>query len=62
MKLAEAVGLDREQVLSQELVLPGVRFAVDAYVNKPVNLAKFLDVIRKLRQHWLDDVIVPLVD
>ncbi|MEX1828897.1 pyrroloquinoline-quinone synthase PqqC [Luteibacter sp. CQ10] len=33
LKLAEAVGLDREQVLSQELVLPGVRFAVDAYVN-----------------------------
>ncbi len=31
--LAEAVGLEREQVLSQELVLPGVRFAVDAYVN-----------------------------
>lgn len=31
--LAESVGLDREQVLSQELVLPGVRFAVDAYVN-----------------------------
>jgi pyrroloquinoline-quinone synthase len=27
------VGLDREQILSQELVLPGVRFAVDAYVN-----------------------------
>lgn len=33
LTLAEAVGLDREQVLSQELVLPGVRFAVDAYVN-----------------------------
>jgi pyrroloquinoline-quinone synthase len=33
LHLAEAVGLDREQVLSQELVLPGVRFAVDAYVN-----------------------------
>ncbi|WP_421684295.1 pyrroloquinoline-quinone synthase PqqC [Stutzerimonas urumqiensis] len=33
LRLAEAVGLDREQVLSQELVLPGVRFAVDAYVN-----------------------------
>lgn len=27
------MGLEREQVLSQELVLPGVRFAVDAYVN-----------------------------
>ncbi len=37
-------------------------FAVDAYVTKPVNLAKFLDVIRKLRQHWLDDVILPVVD
>ena len=33
LRLGEAVGLDREQVLSQELVLPGVRFAVDAYVN-----------------------------
>ncbi|MDH4651367.1 pyrroloquinoline-quinone synthase PqqC, partial [Pseudomonas sp. BN606] len=33
LRLAEAVGLGREQVLSQELVLPGVRFAVDAYVN-----------------------------
>ncbi len=26
-------GPDAEQMLSQELVLPGVRFAVDAYVN-----------------------------
>lgn len=33
LRLAEAVGLEREQVLAQELVLPGVRFAVDAYVN-----------------------------
>ena len=33
LRLGEAVGLDREQILSQELVLPGVRFAVDAYVN-----------------------------
>ncbi|MDG9928816.1 MULTISPECIES: pyrroloquinoline-quinone synthase PqqC [unclassified Pseudomonas] len=33
LRLAEAVGLEREQVLSLELVLPGVRFAVDAYVN-----------------------------
>ena len=29
----EGVGLERAQLLSQELVLPGVRFAVDAYVN-----------------------------
>lgn len=33
LRLAEAVGLTREQVMSEELVLPGVRFAVDAYVN-----------------------------
>ena len=35
LRLAESVGLDREQVLSQELVLPGVRFAVGAYVTSP---------------------------
>lgn len=33
LRLGEAVGLPRERLLSQELVLPGVRFAVDAYVN-----------------------------
>jgi len=31
--LGEAVGLTREEMISQEHVLPGVRFAVDAYVN-----------------------------
>ncbi len=31
--LAEAVGLERAQVTSLALVLPGVRFAVDAYVD-----------------------------
>lgn len=33
LALGEAVGLTREELLSQEYVLPGVRFAVDAYVN-----------------------------
>jgi len=33
LALAEAVGLKREEVTSLEHVLPGVRFAVDAYVN-----------------------------
>ncbi|HXH01946.1 MAG TPA: pyrroloquinoline-quinone synthase PqqC [Candidatus Competibacteraceae bacterium] len=32
-RLGEAVGLDRATLESQRLVLPGVRFAVDAYVN-----------------------------
>jgi len=33
LRLAEAVGLSRERVESLTDVLPGVRFAVDAYVN-----------------------------
>ncbi len=33
LQLAEAVGLSREEVLSYEHVLPGVRFAIDAYLN-----------------------------
>lgn len=33
IKLGEAVGLTREQVTSLEMVSPGVRFAVDAYIN-----------------------------
>lgn len=33
LRLGESVGLPREVLLSEELVLPGVRFAVDAYVN-----------------------------
>ena len=33
LRLGEAVGLKREAVASLEHVLPGVRFAVDAYVN-----------------------------
>ncbi|MCP3715504.1 pyrroloquinoline-quinone synthase PqqC [Paraburkholderia sp. CNPSo 3281] len=33
VRLGEAVGVDRETMWSQRLVLPGVRFAVDAYVN-----------------------------
>jgi len=32
-RLADAVGIDRDALWSCEQVLPGVRFAVDAYVN-----------------------------
>ena len=31
--LGEAVGLEREEMLAQSRLLPGVRYAVDAYVN-----------------------------
>lgn len=33
LRLAEAVGLSRDEVTSEQHVLPGVRFACDAYVN-----------------------------
>ncbi|MBF6327696.1 pyrroloquinoline-quinone synthase PqqC [Nocardia transvalensis] len=33
LRLAEAVGLERDEVISERLVLPGVRFAVDAYLD-----------------------------
>jgi pyrroloquinoline-quinone synthase len=33
LRLGEACGLRREDIISQAGVLPGVRFAVDAYVN-----------------------------
>ena len=33
LKLADAVGLNHRELLNEEYVLPGVRFAVDAYVN-----------------------------
>jgi pyrroloquinoline-quinone synthase len=33
LKLAEACGLSREEVTAEQHVLPGVRFAVDAYVT-----------------------------
>lgn len=33
VRLGEAVGLTRDQLWSLDLVAPGVRFAVDAYVN-----------------------------
>ena len=33
LRLGEACGMSREEILDQRHVLPGVRFAVDAYVN-----------------------------
>ncbi len=33
LRLGEAVGLSRDDLLSERHVLPGVRFAVDAYLN-----------------------------
>lgn len=33
LELGEAVGLEREELLSHQHLLPGVKFAIDAYIN-----------------------------
>ncbi len=35
---------------------------VDEYIVKPLNLEKFLTLVKKLKKFWLDDVILPSVD
>ena len=35
---------------------------VDGYIVKPVNFEKFLELVRKLKKFWLDDVILPSLD
>lgn len=32
---------------------------VDAYMTKPVDLDKFLAVVRQLRRHWMADILLP---
>lgn len=35
---------------------------VDDYVVKPVDFDKFVQLVRKLKRFWLDDVILPCAD
>ena len=36
---------------------------VDGYINKPINMANFLKLVRRLKQFWLDDnVVLPSID
>jgi hypothetical protein len=35
---------------------------VDAFISKPVNVAKFLGVVKQLKRFWLNDVILPAID
>lgn len=34
---------------------------VEAYITKPVDLGKFLSLVRQLKQYWHEDVILPAV-
>ncbi len=35
---------------------------VESYITKPVNLQKFLDVVKQVKRYLLQDVILPSVD
>jgi CheY-like chemotaxis protein len=37
-------------------------YDVNSYITKPVNLDKFLAVIKELKRCWREDVIVPAVE
>ncbi len=42
-----------EEILRQE------KLAVDGYLVKPVDLPKFIALVKQLRQFWLQEVILP---
>ena len=35
---------------------------VDGYIRKPVDLEKFLDIVRALKSHWHADLVLPSMD
>ena len=37
-------------------------FHVDSYISKPVNLEKFLSIVKELKRCWRADVILPTVE
>jgi CheY-like chemotaxis protein len=48
---------DEQDILRSELL------HVDSYITKPVDLPKFLGVVKQLRkEYWLSDVILPAVE
>ena len=38
------------------------QFRVQSFIRKPVNVEKFLTVVKELRRDWLHDVVLPSLD
>ena len=57
LKLAEATGLDRERVIRGDEILPGVRYAVDAYLNLVRNRTFLEAVASSLTELFSRDLI-----
>jgi len=57
LRLAEGVGLDREQVASLQSVLPGVRFACDAYVQLVQRVSLVEAVASSLTESFAPDLM-----
>lgn len=57
LRLAEGVGLDRDEVLSFRSVLPGVRFACDAYVQLVQRVTLVEAVASSLTESFAPDLM-----
>jgi pyrroloquinoline-quinone synthase len=61
LRLAEGVGLDREEVASCRSVLPGVRFACDAYVDLVRGRSLLEAVASSLTEFFAPDIMAKRV-
>jgi len=61
LKLAEGVGLDRDYVQSTEGILPGTRFAVEAYVNFVRDRPILEGIASSLTEMFSPDIIADCV-
>jgi pyrroloquinoline-quinone synthase len=62
IRLAEATGLDRERVVRCEEILPGVRYAVDAYLELVKNRTLLEAVASSLTELFSRDLIALRMD
>ena len=62
LRLAEVAGLDRELVISCEGVLPGVRYAVDAYIDLVKEKSLMEAVASSLTELFSRDLIALRID